>query len=149
MELEGTAVPTHKGIDMRNVLIDAHERLYLLDPGKTKSTHREADLARFVMTYRILYWGSRLLLLVRTPDPTAEAAFLEAYYAHSRPPCPQLLNLFLLKEQLKHWHTALDSLHWRPWAPWIKRLTAAVYVNPFYTRQIATQLQLITGQLNS
>ena len=143
MQLPGIEVPTLKGIDIRNVLIDPQDRLYLLDPGKTKFTHREADLARFVMTYRILYWGSKLLLLVGKPDSRAEVAFLESYYSHSQPPCPQLLALFLLKEQLKHWHTALDSLQKLTWPPVIKRMVGAIYVNPFYTRQIATQFQSI------
>lgn len=136
-----TEVPTLKGIDIRNVLIDADDRLYLLDPGRIKFTHREADLARFMMTYRVLYWGSKLLLLFRQPDPKAEASFLDAYYASAPSPCPQLLDLFLLKEQLKHWHTALDSLRRLPWSPAIKGLVARIYVNPFYTRQVAAKFQ--------
>lgn len=144
MQFASTEVPTLKGIDIRNVLIDAQDRLYLLDPGRTKFTHREADLARFLMTYRVLYWGSKLLLLVREPDPKAEAALLRAYYSNSQPASPQLLSLFLLKEQLKHWHTALDSLQRLPWPPLLKRLVAWIYVNPFYTRQVAAQFQTLT-----
>ena len=145
-ELTSLEVPTLKGLDMRNVLIGADGALYLLDPGKTKLIPREADLARFLMTYRILYWGSKLLLFVGVPDPQAEAAFLEAYYAQSRLPCPQAFGLFLLKEQLKHWHTALDSLRRRDWPPTITRLAESIYVNPFYTRQIAVQLKSISGE---
>lgn len=144
-EFEGIEVPTLKGLDLRNMLIDRQDRLYLLDPGKMKLTCREADLARFIMTYRILFWGSSLLLFTGEADPRAEAAFLDAYYANSRPACPQLLNLFMLKEQLKHWHTALDSLQYRFWPPMIKRLAAGIYVNPFYTSQVARQLELIAG----
>ena len=144
MQFASVVVPTLKGIDIRNVLIDALDRIYLLDPGKTKFTHPEADLARFLMTYRILYWGSPLLLLLRKPDPKAEADFLAAYYANAQVSCPQLLSLFLLKEQLKHWHTALDSLQRRPWPPILKRLAAWVYVNPFYARQVARQYQSLT-----
>lgn len=143
MEVAGIEVPTLKGIDIRNVLIDGQDRLYLLDPGRTKITHRESDIARFLMTYRILYWGSKLLLLVREPDQKAEASFLESYYSHSQPACPQLLNFFLLKEQLKHWHTALDSLQRRPWPSPLKYIVAKVYVNPFYSRQITAQFKLI------
>ena len=143
IEIAGIEVPTFKGIDIRNALIDEQDRLYLLDPGRTKITYRESDLARFIMTYRILYWGSKLLLLVREPDLKAEAAFLEFYYSHSEPACPQLLNFFLLKEQLKHWHTALNSLQFRPWPSLLKYIVTKVYVNPFYSRQITAQLKLI------
>jgi len=145
MEFESIEVPTLKGIDMRNVLIDAQDSLYLLDPGKTKLAPREAALARFMMTYRILYWGSNLLLLVRTPDPKAEESFLSAYYAGGESRGGRLLDLYLLKEQLKHWHTALDSLRLRAWSPAATRLAADIYVNPFYTRQIRAQFHAIAG----
>lgn len=143
LELASIEAPTLKGLDIRNVLIDAQDHMYLLDPGKTKFTFPEADLARFVMTYRILHWGSKCLVLVGEPDRRAEAAFLESYYSNSQPPRPQLLSLFLLKEQLKHWHTALDSLDRRAWPGGVKRLAAAIYVNPFYTRQVAAQFRSI------
>ncbi|MBF0395185.1 MAG: hypothetical protein HQK78_00260 [Desulfobacterales bacterium] len=142
-ELAGIKVPTLKGIDIRNIIIDAQDKIYLMDPGRIKFTYREADLARFLMTYRILYWGSKLFLLFREPDSKPEASFLKAYYSYDQPPCPQLLNLFFLKEQLKHWHTALDSLQRGNWPPVLKRLVAWIYVNRFYTRQVRAQLQLI------
>ena len=139
-DIGAVEVTTLKGIDIRNVLMDDQDRLFLLDPGRLKRACREADLARFIMTYRILYWGSRLFLLGLRPDARAERAFLEAYYANSAPPSPKLLGFFLMKEQIKHWHTALDSLRLRPWPPALKRLVAAIYVNPFYTRQLTEEL---------
>ncbi|MBI5630399.1 MAG: hypothetical protein HY921_05895 [Elusimicrobia bacterium] len=134
-------VPTLKGLDVRNVLVGSGDALFLLDPGKMKIAYREADLARFLTTYRILYWGSKSLPVLREPDRGAEEAFLSAYYAQSRAGCPQLFKLFLLKEQLKHWRTALDSLRRRRWAPWVKAMAARVYVTPFYSRQISLQLE--------
>ena len=140
MEIEAIEVSTLKGIDIRNVLMDEKDRLFLFDPGRMKRICREADLARFIMTCRILYWGSGLFLLGLRPDSNAEDAFLEAYYSHSAPPSPKLLSFFLIKEQLKHWHTAMDSLWRLPWSMPLKRLVAAIYVNPFYNRQLAVEL---------
>lgn len=144
MHFASTEVPTLKGLDIRNVLIDEQDRLFLLDPGRTKFTYREADLSRFLMTYRILYWGSKFLPVLRQPDRKAEAAMLGAYYADNQPPSGTLLSLFLLKEQLKHWHTALDSLRLLHWPTSLKRLALCTYVNPFYIRQIATTLNSLT-----
>lgn len=143
IEIEGVAVPTLKGIDIRNLMIDGEGRLFFLDPGKMKFTYREADLSRFLMTYRILYWGSMLFPFFREPDLVAESAFLESYFSGSQVPCSRLLSLSLLKEQLKHWHTGLDSLERLNWPARTKRLVAAIYVNPFYTRQVSEQLRLI------
>jgi hypothetical protein len=134
-EIEGIGAPTLKGIDIRNFLTDGQERIYLLDPGRTKMTFREADLARFILTYRILHWGSRILPVAGAPDPRAERAFLDSYYAGEQP-TPGLLEFFVVKEQLKHWHTALDSLERRRWSISLKRQIARFYVNPFYKRQL-------------
>lgn len=141
LEIEALEVSTLKGIDIRNVLIDEQDRMFLMDPGRIKRAVREADLARFIMTYRILYWGSGLFLLGLRPDSQAEEAFLDAYYSNSMPPSPKLLSLFLIKEQIKHWHTAIDSLRLLPWTKPLKRLVEAAYVNPYYTRQLTMELK--------
>lgn len=143
LEIKAVQVPTLKGIDIRNVLIDEQDKLILLDPGCMKRTCREADLARFIMTYRILYWGSGLFLLGLRPDSQAEETFLNAYYSNSAPATPRLLSLFLIKEQLKHWHTAIDSLRLLSWPMPVKRLVAATYINPYYTRQLAIELKKV------
>lgn len=141
LEFDAIEVQTLKGIDVRNVLIGAQDRLWLLDPGRMKPACREADLARFLMTYRILYWGSPMFLLGLRPDPVAEAAFLDAYHSTCPPAMPRLLGYFLVKEQLKHWHTAIYSLQLLPWPAAFKRLVAAMYVNPYYRREMATALR--------
>jgi hypothetical protein len=143
VEINAVEVPTLKGIDIRNVLLDKQDKLFLLDPGRMKRTCREADLARFIMTYRILYWGSRLFLLGLQPDQRAEQSFLQAYYSDAAPPSPKLLSFFLIKEQIKHWHTAIDSLHLLPWPMPLKRLVAATYINPFYDRQLAREMKQV------
>ncbi len=140
LELDAVEVPTLKGIDIRNVLMNDQDGLSLLDPGRMKPACREADLARFIMTYRILYWGSGLFFLGLRPDTKAEGAFLEAYYSNSAPPSPKLLSFFIIKEQLKHWRTALDSLRLLPWPVLVKRIAATTYVNPYYTRQLTEEL---------
>ena len=135
--------PTLKGLDIRNVLMDVNEDLHLLDPGKTKYTYREADLARFLMTYRILYWGSWLLLVFRQPSLVAEEAFLRSYYSNAEEYPKLLFKLILLKEQLKHWHNAIDSLQRRPWPSLLKRVVKSVYVDLYFKRQILTQLSIL------
>lgn len=137
VELAGFEARTLKGIDIRNVLLDEDDRIHLLDPGRMKLTFREADVARFLMTYRVLYWGSKRLIVANEPDPGGERAFLESYYSAAGASSPRLLDLFLVKEQLKHWHTALDSLDRRPWPNAVQRHVARLYVNPFYSRQLA------------
>jgi aminoglycoside phosphotransferase (APT) family kinase protein len=140
-EFDALRVNILKGLDIRNVLIDDSDHLFLLDPGRMKAAPREADLARFIMTYRILYWGSPLWVAGLRPDPAAEAAFLDAYYTAGSPPTPGLLSFYLLKEQLKHWHTALYSLELLGWRDSFKRFFAKRYINPHYQRAMRDELK--------
>jgi hypothetical protein len=143
LEIDTLEVLTLKGLDIRNVLMDKQDKLFLLDPGRMKQTCREADLARFIMTFRIIYWGRGLFLLRLSPDYQAEKAFLDAYYSNTTQPSKELLSLFLIKEQLKHWQTAIYSLGLLTWPITLKRLVAATYVNPYYTRQLAMELKKV------
>ena len=136
-------VTTLKGIDIRNVLIDSKGMLYMLDPGKLKISYAEADVARFIMTYRILFWGSIILPIFKEPSSKAEQSFVSAYQLNTSYSDPQLLNLFLLKEQLKHWYIALDSLQRLPWPSIIKSIIKFFYVDLFYVRQVSVQLDVI------
>lgn len=139
--IDAIEVQTLKGIDIRNILINEKNDIFILDPGRTKLTCREADLARFLMTYRILYWGSKLFALGFRPDKKAEEGFLEAYYKNSSPPSGRLLNYFFVKEQLKHWHTAIDSLNKLRLPFYVRKLIAKTYVTPFYKKQLRNELK--------
>ena len=78
-----------------------------------------------------------------------EQIFLKYYHLNVSYSDPQLLDIFMLKEQLKHWHTALDSLNRLKWPSVIKALVKKVYVNPFYVRQVSSQLDLIKQGVKS
>jgi hypothetical protein len=142
-EIEGLEVTTLKGIDVRNFLADDPDGITLLDPGKTKRNFREADVARFILTYRILFWGSPSLLLTGPPDARAERAFLDAYFG-TEPPNARLLEFYTIKEQLKHWHTALHSLERRSWPGVVKNRVERWYVKSFYSAQLETSIRALT-----
>jgi hypothetical protein len=138
---DGMVTTTLKGIDLRNVLIEPSGNVTLLDPGRMKATFREADLARFVLTYRIAHWGRWWFPIVGRPDPQAEADFLRGYATAGGPPLDGLYRVFLVKEILKHWHTALETLETRTWPPVVKRWVRSVYIDAFYQQQLAAELR--------
>lgn len=126
---------TLKGIDIRNVLLSDEGRIWLLDPGKTKRAPREADLSRFILTWRILFWGSPWFGLRISPRQSLESAFL-AGYDQLKTRDSSILNVYLLKELLKHWLTAYDALSLQHWDKPQRDLVRAVYIEPFYRRQL-------------
>lgn len=129
---------TLKGLDIRNVLIDDSYHIYMLDPGKMKEDCREMDIARFIVTCRILYWGGLIFFLRFSPDKTYEESFLDGY-SHCMKN-NKILNILIIKELLKHWYTAHVVLKLKPWPVLLKRFLKCTYINPFYYRQIGCEI---------
>lgn len=139
--LEGRSTITLKGIDLRNILMDDEGRVSLLDPGRMKRTFGEADLSRFLLTYRITHWGSALFPVLGAPDARAERAFLDGYAAGGAVRDPRIYRVYLVKEMLKHWHTALDVLARKGLGPTAAAAVRHAYINRFYIRQLGTELR--------
>ena len=128
-----------KGLDIRQVFIDESGFLHLLDPGKMKNGYREVDLARFVVTCRILYWGSAAILLHLTPAACYEESFLDGY-SRASGRSEMALRILIVKELLKHWRMAHVSLDEKSWPHAYKVLLRKAYMDPFYKRQISSEL---------
>ncbi len=135
-----TMTRTLKGLDVRNIFINKSGRLVMFDPGAMKWDYREADLARFLVTLKILYWGSMPFLLQLVPKRTFFEAFIKAYYGHSSLP-ESVLTLFVIKELFKHWRMVhVKVLPIKRWPPSIKRMVSLIYVDPFYRKHIKREL---------
>jgi hypothetical protein len=128
-----------KGIDIRQVFVDGHSTLYILDPGKMNHGCREVDLARFVVTCRVLYWGSAAILFRLTPSSRYEESFLTAY-AQANGASETALGILIVKELFKHWRMAHVSLEKRRWPRFYKVLLKKVYVDPFFKKQVSIAL---------
>jgi hypothetical protein len=131
---------TLKGLDVRNILIDRSENIFLLDPGRMKEDCREADLARFLVTLRILYWGSLRFFARLSPRQLYERSFLGGYYGPGEMPDQRLLILLTIKELLKHWHIAHVILRLKPWPAPLKNFLKRTYIDPFYKHQLRIEM---------
>ncbi len=139
---------THKGLDVRNILMDKRKRLFILDPGKTKKDFIESDLARFIVTIRIIYWGTVLFFLRLCPNAKYEKSFLRGYYKDNELSDNKILSLLIVKELLKHWNAAHIALELKKWPQLMKLLLAKYYINHFYTKQIKEELLKLKKESN-
>lgn len=130
---------TLKGFDVRQVFIDKKDSVFLLDPGKMKTDYKEMDLARFIATCRILYWGSMLFFLRMCPDKSYEESFVRAYYGGNDKP-DKVLCILTIKELLKHWRMAYIVIRIKSWPAPIKGILKKTYIDPFYKGQINGEL---------
>lgn len=131
---------TLKGLDIRNILIDENHNFFILDPGKLKRDCIEADIARFLVTIRILYWGSLWFFLRMAPSLSFENKFLQGYYGEQKRNSV-LLSMFIIKELFKHWCQAHVVLSLKPWPSAIKYFLKVAYITPFYKGQIDGEIK--------
>lgn len=135
------AALTLKGLDIRNILADGNGRCFILDPGKSKVDFPEADLARFIVTCRIIFWGTPLLFLRLSPGYQYEKRFLDGYYGDEIPHQSRLLGLLIIKELLKHWYLANVALDLKTWPGLIKMILRKTYIDPFYKEQLRREVE--------
>lgn len=143
-EFHGLKIYTHntntlKGFDVRQVFINNEGTVFILDPGRMKTDYTEMDLARFIVTCRILYWGSMWFFFRISPDKSYEESFLQAYYGRNKRP-GKVLCLLTIKELLKHWRMAYTVLGLKQWPSLIKEFLKKTYIDPFYKWQINAEL---------
>tara|TARA_B100001142_G_scaffold327040_1_gene383768 strand:- start:9713 stop:10801 length:1089 start_codon:yes stop_codon:yes gene_type:complete len=130
-----------KGIDIRQILIETEDAMRILDPGKISRSYVEVDLARFIVTCRILYWGTLWILFKFRPDKKYEQSFINGY-ANVGKFSNEVLNIMIIKEILKHWQMAHISLHKRSWPSFFKYALKKIYIDRFY-------MTLFNDQVNS
>lgn len=139
------SVGIFKGFDIRNILINKHtNQVCFLDPGKIKIKVPETDLARFILTCRILYWGSLLFFLKLSPNKRYEQSFLEGYN-RINPINNKRLRLFILKEYMKHWVMANRVLKLKSWPKFFKTIIKYLYIDSYYKNCIHKELALLKG----
>ena len=132
-----------KGIDIRQIFNIDGRNLCVIDPGKLSQGYIEIDLARFIVTCRIIYWGTLRAFIRHTPHHSYEEKFLNAYfggdYSNS-----SILNILILKEFFKQWKVIHSALSRRKWPFFIKYLVKKLYIDPFFKRQISKELRELT-----
>lgn len=144
LKFEDYIPPTHithtlKGLDLRNILIDEEKRLFMVDPGKMKENYIEADLARFLVTCRILYWGSVVFFSGICPDSSYEESFLRGYYG-GKERNNKLLAILIIKELFKHWFMAYEALELKKWPGVMKYMVRKIHIDQFYKRQLTSEI---------
>jgi hypothetical protein len=135
----GDPVYTAEGFEVRN-FIASGSSIYFLDPGRLSIGPRYEDLARFLGSLAILYWG-RLRLLWKTDTEDVYArAFLDGYKGAGGRFSPRLLSAYLVKRYLELWYEGLEVLEFkRPLQPlrWFGR---RVYLPAFFCKRIEAEL---------
>lgn len=137
-ECPSLEVNSLKGIDIRQIFINQEERLEVIDPGKIFRSYREVDLARFIVTCRILYWGTWLIFFKFIPNRNYEEIFLKGYFDSKKP--EKILNFLIIKEFFKQWKMGHKGILNKEWPKFFKYIVKKLYLDPFYKHVIYQEL---------
>lgn len=132
-----------KGFDVRQIFLNK-KGLFIIDPGKIKNGYFESDLARFIITLRIINWGSiskifHLFLSIFVKS-SYEKKFLESYYG-KKIIFNKKLSFLIIKEILKHWIMAHESINQKPIPKFLKRLIRVFYLDIFFKNLLYQEIR--------
>jgi hypothetical protein len=137
-----------KGIDIRQLLYKDN-KIFVIDPGKISKGYVEIDLARFMVTMKIINWGSYKLIfkiIFGYQDKINEDNFLNGY-SSLKNYSSLSLRFMITKEILKHWKMAHESLQLRKIPSLIKLFIKKFYIDYFYMNLFKQEILLIQSEL--
>ncbi len=129
------------GFEIRNILIGDREA-GVMDLREKKGFLHD-DIARFIISIKIVYWGTFWFILKRQPDPFYIKAFLKGYRS-VLDLSDSFMQLFLLKEMLHQYSNAYSSLSDKQFSTYIQKVVEKIYVDRFYQyeiKKILTQME--------
>jgi hypothetical protein len=126
---------TLKGLDIRNILINEKGLIKLLDPGKLKYEPEVAGIARYLVTTELLYWGKLLFFIKFSISNNLKNSIMAGFSTLSLRE-KKLLNIFLLKEYIKHWDQAYNNIDLKFWPKLIKKFLKKYYVDNFFIERV-------------
>lgn len=135
----------YKGIDIRNILVDPHGSLCLLDPGKSKEESEEAFFARFYATLVIIHWGSPLFIY-RFESLNRVCKLFKETIQEETGLDNLIFNFELRKEFTKHWSLARRALDSKNLPTCVKRFLRKYYIDRFYLQILKENKSNLTSE---
>jgi hypothetical protein len=132
-----TFCPHLEGFEIRNVVVErSSNRLFVLDPGQINFECYLENIAGFLISLDILYWGTSWFLLRWSFFQTMHSAFLEGFTRRIQI-TPHWLLFFKIKELIHSWGAACLVLDRKKLPAALKVLLQSVYVDRFYIEELA------------
>lgn len=131
---EVSAVPLVSGIrgfEIRSVRT-GEGKIWLFDPGQLRQEPAEADIARFLVSVKLLAWGTPYFVMATRSAPM-EATFLSGYTTHGKID-RDMLRLLILREISWNWDQSVEVTRGKSLPRAVKALLQRVYVDPGFRR---------------
>ncbi len=121
-----------EGFEIRNFITN-NRCIYFFDIGELKEAPVYENLARFIVSSKIIYWNKLLFLARLKINKAYKKSFLKGYGQKENEP---MLQIFILKELLRFYYHAILSLNHRVKTRSMRKLIKRCYIDRFYKREV-------------
>ena len=127
------------GFQVRNFITE-NGKILFVDPGEIKVGPIYEDVARFIVTTKMIFWGTPLFLLGVKPSRAYIDSFLKGYLQNQELN-PKLLKIFLIKHFLKQWSEGYIAIQHKRYPTTLKEYLRKIYIDRFFMKEV----QLLTN----
>ncbi len=130
------------GFEVRNFVTDK-EAIYYLDAGEIRSGSAYEDIASFLVSVSLLYWGTINFLRTYRNEEYFVQTFLSSYQDKCGKIEPHTLSIYLAREYLKQWIDGIKVLNFkRLWKP-LNIIIQNLYIERFFSNRLDSVLSTI------
>jgi hypothetical protein len=132
---------TFDDYSVRNIIVQEGNRLFIIEATQPRTKAIYDDLAQFLTSLTMLFWGSPWFFVGRGLRPRLHQQFLSGYFSHHVP--LELIALFYAKQLCFTWLRSLDSLAHKQHgiASFIPTFPARLTIHQLFYRLVVDQLQ--------
>jgi hypothetical protein len=128
---------TCEGFEVRNIIVDRDGTIRLVDPGKLSWGSGLEDVAHFLVSLTMLYWGTPALWFGITGSRSYRRSFLDGWAPGGVSFKPATIAWFETRELFRQWADAYRVVSRKPYSSALRRVLRAVYVDAFFLNRIA------------
>ena len=135
-------IPTIEGFELRNFITDG-EVVFFLDPGYIRTGPAYEDLARFIASLSLLYWGKINFLRDYRNEEIFISSFIESYEDECGRIDRDLLNIYLAKQFVKLWIDGIQVLQFKNIRKPFDKIIQLLYIERFFSKRLDNILSVI------
>ncbi len=125
-----------EGFEVRNVIVDRTGTIRIVDPGQISRSSGFEDVAHFLVSLTMLFWGTPALWLGIFSSRPYRQSFLDGWEPGDRKVDRVLIAWFETWEWFREWREACRVVAQKPYSLPVRRLLRAAYVDGFFLNRI-------------
>lgn len=131
-----------EGFEVRNIIVDKSGTVRVVDPGNVSWSSGLEDVAHFLVSLTMLYWGTPMLWMGPLLAKPYRRSFLEGWARSGKTVSPPILAWFETRELFRQWLEAYRVLERKPYCDLLRKFLRFAYVDAFFLNRIKHNVEI-------